>query len=420
MWLGIGLGRVGVEGADDRSAAEGVWRPRRRAARAGSWTWTTSKRPARSSRRSRDRALREADEVGDGAVRADADGAAERHEVVGSVAELGRGAVQAAADGVRRVPGGEHANVVASGDELLRQRLDVPVHAPLVGPGIGRNQGDAHAMRVPAPPAVSPCDPARSLPGGRRRRPGSRACAIVPMIRNAAPESLATVPSTMAPAAPAKPARAERLRGEPGEHPPALPGDHGDRAQHEPEQGLAGRPPEAAGREPQAALEDVGELVAPARLQHRAGEVRVAAEHEVEQGQRAPARPRARRPRAARGGAAPARPAPPARRSPRRAGKHDRGADVRAEPARRRRRRASAPPVARKAATAARGEGGRPSSRAAARAAPVPTDGQDGEAGLELVADPEEARPRGRGSARAARAPSAGSRRSRRARRRRP
>ena len=49
----------------------------------------------------------------------------------------------------RRVPGGEHSDVVSPGYELLRQRLDVPVHASLVGPGIGGDKRDAHWARVP-------------------------------------------------------------------------------------------------------------------------------------------------------------------------------------------------------------------------------------------------------------------------------
>ena len=56
--------------------------------------------------------------------------------------------VKAAAEGAGRVPRGEHAYVVTTRQELLRKRLNVPVDAPLVGPGVGRYQSDAHSGRV--------------------------------------------------------------------------------------------------------------------------------------------------------------------------------------------------------------------------------------------------------------------------------
>ena len=77
-------------------------------------------------------------------------GAPERDQPVGLLAVLGGGAVQAARELVGRVPGREHANVVSTRQELLGERLDVPVHAPLVGPGVGRDEGYAHRVRVPA------------------------------------------------------------------------------------------------------------------------------------------------------------------------------------------------------------------------------------------------------------------------------
>ena len=40
---------------------------------------------------------------------------------------------------------------------LIRERLDVPVHASLVGPGIGRNKRYAHLTRVPGRPAELTC-----------------------------------------------------------------------------------------------------------------------------------------------------------------------------------------------------------------------------------------------------------------------
>src|SRR5215208_3000326 len=57
--------------------------------------------------------------------------------------------MQASADETRRVPRSQHAHVIATGYELLRQRLDMPVYAALVGPGIGRDKRNAHGVRVP-------------------------------------------------------------------------------------------------------------------------------------------------------------------------------------------------------------------------------------------------------------------------------
>ena len=96
-----------------------------------------------------DRSLGEGGEVGDGAIRPDPHGPPERNEVIGSLPELGVGAVQASADCVWRVPGSEHADMLSSGDELLRKRLDVPVDPSLVGPGIGGDKRYAHGARVP-------------------------------------------------------------------------------------------------------------------------------------------------------------------------------------------------------------------------------------------------------------------------------
>ena len=52
--------------------------------------------------------------------------------------------MQQATNPPRRVEGGEHADVVAATEELLGKRLHVPVHAPLVGPGIWRDESYAH------------------------------------------------------------------------------------------------------------------------------------------------------------------------------------------------------------------------------------------------------------------------------------
>ena len=125
------------------------WRPSRRSARAARARGRRRSLPARSSRRraigpsGKTERLETAPFAPKPMVRA------ERDEVVGGLPELGVGAVQASADGVRRIPGGEHANVVSSGDELLRKRLDVPVDASLIRPGIGRDKRYAHGARVP-------------------------------------------------------------------------------------------------------------------------------------------------------------------------------------------------------------------------------------------------------------------------------
>ena len=137
--IGECLGRVGVEGADDRRAAEDHRVP---ADDRGEGLVDVDHVVASRAELppQRDRALGEDREVGDRAVCPDPEGSAEWDEVVGSLPQLGVGAVQAAADGVRRIPGGEDPNVISPGDELLRQRLNVPVHAPLIGPGIRAKQ----------------------------------------------------------------------------------------------------------------------------------------------------------------------------------------------------------------------------------------------------------------------------------------
>ena len=143
-----GLGRVGVERPHDGSAAEDHRVPaddrRQRLVHVDDVVVAGLELAAE-----RDRALRKDREIRDRAVRADAERAPQRDQVVGSLPQLGMGAVQAATDAVRRIPGSQHANVIPPGDELLRQRLDVPVHASLIGPGIGRHKRNAHGVRVP-------------------------------------------------------------------------------------------------------------------------------------------------------------------------------------------------------------------------------------------------------------------------------
>jgi len=56
-----------------------------------------------------------------------------------------------AAEAAGRVEGCEHTHVVAAAEELLGKRLDVPVHAALIRPGIWRDKSDAHeGLRVTA------------------------------------------------------------------------------------------------------------------------------------------------------------------------------------------------------------------------------------------------------------------------------
>ena len=87
---------------------------------------------------------REGGEVGDGAVR-DPHRATERDQVEPGVS---RGSAAALCSTrlslVRRVERSQHADAVATIEELFGKRLDVPVHAALVCPGIWRNEGNAH------------------------------------------------------------------------------------------------------------------------------------------------------------------------------------------------------------------------------------------------------------------------------------
>ena len=48
-------------------------------------------------------------------------------------------------------------DVVATREELLGERLDVPVHAALIAPGIWRDESNAHeALRVVDVPGLTP------------------------------------------------------------------------------------------------------------------------------------------------------------------------------------------------------------------------------------------------------------------------
>src|ERR1044072_8226399 len=78
--------------------------------------------------------VREWGEWEGGAVGAEGGGAAERDQVAGQLARLGSSPVQGAAEPARGVDRSEHANVLARGEELLGECLDVPVDAALVAP----------------------------------------------------------------------------------------------------------------------------------------------------------------------------------------------------------------------------------------------------------------------------------------------
>ena len=146
------------------------------------------------------------------------------------------------------------------------------------------------------------------------------------------------------------------------------------------------RPGEAVGRELQAALGDLGQLVEAAGVEHRAGQVGVGA------GERGRSAPAGRRPRSARAIASSS--GAPAAPGDRRGG--DRGAERagrsrrrrRRRSGRRRRRRRERARRARKAATARRVE--RPRREPGQRRAGAGDD-EHREQRLELVADPVEA-----------------------------
>jgi hypothetical protein len=70
-------------------------------------------------------------QIGDGAVGTEADGAPERRQVVGQLKWFRRRPMGGTADQAGGIGRGEDANVVPSAEELLGERFDVPVDAPL-------------------------------------------------------------------------------------------------------------------------------------------------------------------------------------------------------------------------------------------------------------------------------------------------
>ena len=69
-------------------------------------------------------------------------------QVLRQLAQLRRATMKRPGDAAGRVDGGEHAKLVAAGDQLRGERVDVPVHAPRICPGVGRDYGYAHATMV--------------------------------------------------------------------------------------------------------------------------------------------------------------------------------------------------------------------------------------------------------------------------------
>ena len=76
--------------------------------------------------------------------------------------------MQGTAGPPRRVEGSKHTDVVTAAEELLGKRLDVPVHAPPVRPGIWRHEAYAHReLRVDDRPERSMVTfPTPLLPSG--------------------------------------------------------------------------------------------------------------------------------------------------------------------------------------------------------------------------------------------------------------
>ena len=84
-------------------------------------------------------------QIGDRAVGPYADRPPHRYEIVGRIERLGaRAAMKRGGEPVRWVVRGQHSNVMPLLDEALGKGLDVPRHAPRIGPRVGGQQRDAH------------------------------------------------------------------------------------------------------------------------------------------------------------------------------------------------------------------------------------------------------------------------------------
>jgi hypothetical protein len=154
--VGDRLGRVGVEGSDRGGAGPECCVPadqrHDRLVNVDHVVTALAKLTARSD----DATDREGGEIGDRAIGGEPCGATHRRQVIGNRPRLRGRAVKRAAEPVGRVERGKHAHVMAAAEKLLGESLYVPVHAPLVTPGIWRDESNSHeALRVVDAPAQS-------------------------------------------------------------------------------------------------------------------------------------------------------------------------------------------------------------------------------------------------------------------------
>jgi hypothetical protein len=141
--VGKGLRRIRVEGADHRSLAERAGVPRDRGGLRRVDVHHVISAGAKLAAH-RVHAVVEDTEVGDRSVGAEPDGAAEGHQVIGPGAVLGRCAMKHARHPVGRIPGRQHANLVAAREQRSGQRLDVTIHATCVSPRVWADDCDPH------------------------------------------------------------------------------------------------------------------------------------------------------------------------------------------------------------------------------------------------------------------------------------
>ena len=142
--VGHRLGRVGVKGADDRGPRSQSRVPagqrRQRLVDVDDVEVLAAHLP---SGRQHPTAW-EWRQIAHGSVDSKAHRAPQRRQVIRQIPRFRRRSVQDPADPARRVIGGKHANVVATAEELLSKRLHMPIHAPLIRPGIWRDESYAH------------------------------------------------------------------------------------------------------------------------------------------------------------------------------------------------------------------------------------------------------------------------------------
>ncbi len=137
--VGDRLGRVGVEGPDRRDGSRKRSVPAdQRHDRLVDMDHVVAALTQLATRGD-DAARREGGEVGDRAIGREPRSAAHRDQIVGHLAGLRGRAVKRPAEPIWGIEGGEHTHVVTATEKLLGKRLDVPVHAALVAPGIWRD-----------------------------------------------------------------------------------------------------------------------------------------------------------------------------------------------------------------------------------------------------------------------------------------